>query len=196
MREQDPQFDTLPESLADALREADGPRVLVPESIDRTVLDQAKAHFAERAETVPIPIEAAKSRGWRLGWPMWGGAVAAAVVVGLLTFVAIDAFRDRTNRMFDDLSDAARQPIALQPGSPLELAWDVDHSGSLDVLDVFILAKRQERGDRGVTPEILADLSQRIVSLERMASGLPDVLLAVANHSREWVSFTQDERAG
>ncbi len=183
MTDHDPQFDTLPEPLVRKLRAVDeASRQPIPPQIDRAILDQATAQFASRAvaavEMADKPfaaphVSAGSARWMGVGPWGWGAALAAAVVVGVLVFIVIDVFNQRTQEMLADLTDAAKQPLALQPGSPMELAWDVDQSGRLDVLDVLILAQRQARGDRGVTPDILADLSDRIVSLDRVASGLP-----------------------
>jgi len=165
-------MDRLPEALAQGLRDADGPRALVPPEVDQAVLGSAKSHFVGRAQR-------RRAGGFRLlglGARQWGGAVAAAaaaVAVGLLVFVFVDGLRDDTQRMLADLRDGAAQPMPLGPGSPMELAWDVDRSGTLDVLDVMILAKIKQRGDRGVADDVLADLERRIVSLDRVVSVVP-----------------------
>ncbi len=171
-----PQFDQLPPKLTAALREAEGDLPPVPPTVDHAILSQARAHFAPpHAQRPPAPGNAggastADAGPYRFPRRLWWAVPLAAAAVIVLSFFAV-----QTVRWMSDFGDAARTPVALGPGSPVELAWDVDRSGRLDILDVMILAKKQEAGAAHITPAILDDLTQRIVALDKVAAQLPGV---------------------
>jgi len=175
-----PESDQIPPGLTAALRDAEGDRPPVPEAVDRAILDQARAHFAQRpierppAQRPPAQRPPAPAGGngtpYRFPRRLWWAAPLAAAAVIVLSLFAV-----QTVRWISDFGDAAREPVTLGPGSPVELAWDADRSGRLDILDVMILARQHEAGAKHVTPDILDDLTQRIVALDKVAAKLPGI---------------------
>lgn len=133
------QFDTLPPAIADALRELDGPAVLPDADRDAAVLSGARLHLA------PLQRKRRNTR-WFIGSAA-GGALAAAAMICVAVFLGDPAgkaeapeFAAQTDRSSPESGLLSTPPTsAAQPG-------DLDHNGSLDILDAYALAKRIEQG--------------------------------------------------
>lgn len=107
----------LPEELADRLSAMHDARLFVPPDIDRAVLAKARARFGVAPE----------NRGRR--WLRFVAPVAAAASIAIGVW--------------------AVWPSATSPGggSPIIIiAGDIDHSGSVDILDAFTMARRLDAG--------------------------------------------------
>jgi len=170
MPDPDTQFDQLPPKLTAALRDVEGERPPIPPAVDDAVLAAAHDHFAGRANATPPAAAEPDAGPYRFPRRLWWAAPLAAAAVIVLSVFAV-----QTVRWMSDVGDAAKQPVTLGPGSPVELAWDADRSGRLDILDVMILARQHEAGAKHITPDILDDLTHRIVALDRVAAQLPGV---------------------
>jgi hypothetical protein len=119
------QHDDLPESLTRDLHALYGRDLRVPESVDASILADARAGFARR-------------RRFRLavrGALVASGAAAAALVVLAIRLGSGPAAGP---------SDVAQNQPEIRPAEPapaLARAEDVDHSGRVDILDAFVVAR-------------------------------------------------------
>jgi hypothetical protein len=93
----------------------------VPAEIDRAILAEARAGYARRR------------RFWLAARAVGAASAAAAAIV-----LAVVAFRDR--------GTAPTGPVAATQGAVSPVPGDIDHSGRVDVLDAYALAKRVEAG--------------------------------------------------
>ncbi len=128
----------LPAALRKAIAAADAPPALLTGRVDRQIDALARQHFA--------PRQTNDQRRWR-DRAVWGSLAATVLVVMGLALLP-----------FGD--DVSPQRIAAADG-PLTLA-DVDGSGSVDIADVFALARQ------GQTPQPHLDLlALNVVALEQ-----------------------------
>jgi hypothetical protein len=113
------QFDELPEPLIAELRAGHGRDVRVPVAVDDAILREARAGFVRR-------------RRFRIAVRVASSVAAAAAVVAL----AVMLLPTRTDRQ-------SHQPVAAQMlmVASASAGEDVDHSGKVDVLDAFVVAK-------------------------------------------------------
>ena len=155
MPDQDEQFDKLPRTIVDALRELDGPAVLPDAERDADVLSGARQHLAGVAQVNR------KRRNLRLFFAGGaGGAVAAAAMIAIVVY------------MGDPVSDA--EPAAMtmsdeaqMSSEPTQPTGDLDGSGGVDILDAYSLARQIEQGQAAAALDFNGDgrVDQRDVDL-------------------------------
>lgn len=116
--------DELPDALARDLRALYVRDVRIPDSVDAAILNDARAGFARR-------------RRFRLalrGAVLATGAAAAAAVLVL-------TLRPLNPDSVDPQGTMARNPQPTAPAPVVARAEDVDRSGTVDILDAFVVAK-------------------------------------------------------
>ena len=131
-------------------RAARGPRVEIPARIDSAL----RAAARERARVIR------EGRGRLLRLPVWIGSVAAAAAV--LIAVGLWSLRGHTPGVLEPgpLADAPRVAPVKDAGGPVApspevaatpgrtSAMDVDGSGSVDIVDAFLMSRRLREGAR------------------------------------------------
>lgn len=160
--------DDLPQELTGDLQALFAPTVEVPQSLDRAILADGRRELAGRAtdpERLPAAsLTPAERRRWMLLRRL-GPALAAAAAIALVV-VALNPWERATMqaRMSESeapaaiggdephLADASSggsespaEPIA--PAPTLAEREDIDHSGRVDILDAFALARMIENQD-------------------------------------------------
>lgn len=131
---EDHQFDSLPPAIIDALRELDAPAVMPDATRDADVLSGARQHLAR-------PTRTRKQRNLRLFFAgAGGGAIAAAAAIAIVVYLG-DPMQDTEEAEF-----AAALEDSIPATSPPEITGDINHSGSVDILDAYALARRIEQG--------------------------------------------------
>lgn len=134
MPNDEPQFDSLPKPIIDALREMDGPAVMPDPIRDADVLSGARQHLAGA-------VPRRRSR-WRLAITgATSGAVAAAAMVGIVVYIGNPA-SEPIAMQADEMAMTKAMPTITAPPMP----GDINHNGSVDILDAYALAKRIETG--------------------------------------------------
>jgi hypothetical protein len=101
----------------------------VPASVDRAVLNEARAGFLRRR------------RFWRI---RRAATAAAAVAAAVAVVVYVYVERDR----------GTPRPVAVRQAA---VAGDVDGSGRVDILDAFLLARKVEAGTAGAGEDVNGD---------------------------------------
>jgi hypothetical protein len=146
----EPEYDTLPPAIVDALREIDGPAVMPDAQRDADVFSGARRHLAGANR---------KRRNIRLfiGGSV-GGGLAAAAMLGI-AFVLGDPTGQN-----EPQADYAMQPAtqmdedesagAAAPSADAFVSGDLNANGELDILDAYLLARRL---DSGRTPSPASD---------------------------------------
>lgn len=134
MPHEDIQFDSLPPAIIDALRDLDGPAILPDAARDADVLSGARQHLAD---TAAVNRKRKNIRLFFAGTA--GSAIAAAAMIALVVFIGNPASEPQTDQPFAAAPNRP-QPTAAQPG-------DLDHNGTIDILDAYALAKAQQRGE-------------------------------------------------
>ena len=156
-------------ALAGEVAHADPvPAIAIPEAVDRRMLILARTRAAE----VRIAIDRAERRR-RFITPLRaiaGAAVAAAVVVaaGVFTMTGTRAPKPDATSLAE--TDAAPD------------AMDIDSSGTVDIVDAYLMSRRMKRGgarsswdfdhDGAVTDRDVAALTRRAVSLGGPEGGI------------------------
>ncbi len=144
----------LPPKLAEALRSLSRPRIVVPSSIDEAITKAAADHLLREGGRATAPAE-----------PPLGRSITEAATPA-------------TSRRFEDAGEATlkivRPQAARREASPYpwlaaaaalviglfllrpwerttqqDLRADLDHSGQVDVLDAFLLARKLAAGTAG-----------------------------------------------
>ena len=117
----------IPPRLAEDLRALGGSGPIVPPAFDTAILAAARLHLGRRAR----PGRTARILRWAV-------PAAAAAAVLLLLKVTMDSRRP-----------AAPPPLAGRTSASgiRNSTFDIDHSGRIDILDAFALARRLERGE-------------------------------------------------
>jgi Dockerin type I domain len=108
--------DRLPDALTQRLSSMHDARLSVPPQIDQAVLSRAQERFADTPDTRAL-------RWRRIAAPL---AAAAAIALGVWI-----------------VWPSATPPT---PSPPIVIAGDIDHNGSVDILDAFALARRLDAG--------------------------------------------------
>jgi hypothetical protein len=120
--------DHRPDALVADLRGVYAREVRVPREVDSRILNDARAGFAKRNR-------------FRPHWLYAGFAAAAAVlIVGIL----LPELLPGTHNDGVSSQRVATHMLTVMP-SPSQ-AEDVDHSGKVDILDAFVVAKLVETG--------------------------------------------------
>ena len=162
--------DTLPQAVLDALRACDGPVPLAGEDYDQAILAGAREHLSA--------VRQRRRSRWVLTWALTGGgSVAAAAAVAVAFWIGMD--HNGSSPMGDPMAASENAvPLGTPPPRPAT-PGDLDHSGAIDILDAFALARQLESGDAPAVT--LADMTGdgRVddLDVEYLAS------LAVALHS-------------
>lgn len=130
------ELDVTAEDLGRAAR---GPRVEIPARVDSAIRAAARGRALEIRE----------GRGRLLRLPVWIGSVAAAAAV--LLAVGLWSLRGRTPGDAEPIPDAeaplfASAGDAATPGRTS--AMDIDGSGSVDIVDAFLMSRRLREGAR------------------------------------------------
>jgi hypothetical protein len=121
--------DALPEALVAELRGVAMRSVpAVPATLDAAILREAKAGFARRSR-------------FRLAARVAIGVAAVAAVIAI-AFPLVVREPDRNDTVSH--RPGATQMLSVMP--PAAAAEDVDHSGTVDILDAFVVAKLVETG--------------------------------------------------
>ncbi len=139
------QFDTLPETIVDALRGLDGPAVLPDAERDADVLSGARLHLATRP-----PNRKRRNLKLFIGGSV-GGGLAAAAMLGV-AFILSDPNADEGLPMADLAEQNTLPTLAEEAPNSQSLTaarGDIDGSGSIDILDAYALARRLEQGQAG-----------------------------------------------
>jgi len=133
--QEDHEYDSLPPAIIDALRELDGPAVLPDATRDADVLSGARRHLAKATRS-------RTQRNLRLFFAgTAGGAIAAAAVIGIVMLVGDPLGESGAS---SEMDMAMQQSVPAQ--SPPELLGDLNHSGGVDILDAYALARQIEQG--------------------------------------------------
>lgn len=153
MPNENEQFDTLPPAIIDALRELDGPAVMPDVRHDADVFSGARQHLAQIHR---------KNRNLRLFFAgSIGGALAAAAMVGIVVYLGNPPGNAEQERA--DLAMKESVPTFTQTAEP----GDIDHSGSVDILDAYALARQIEQGQASKQLDLNRDgsIDQRDIDL-------------------------------
>ena len=120
--------DKLPEALIADLRGVYRGEVRVPREVDSRILNDARAGFAKRSR-------------FRYRLLYSGFAAAAAIlIVGIILPELLPPAHDAPHR------SVATKFLSVMPEATAAAAEDVDHSGKVDILDAFVVAKLVETG--------------------------------------------------
>ncbi|MHC5053404.1 MAG: hypothetical protein ACYTKD_01660 [Planctomycetota bacterium] len=121
----------------------DAPEMDIPEAVDRRMLMLARTRAAE----VRAGIDRAKRRR-RFLTPLRvaSGAVAAAAVV-----VAAGVFTMTGMRTPAPMAESTPQPAAdagpsIAQGDAMDVVMDIDSSGTIDIVDAYLMSRRLKRG--------------------------------------------------
>jgi hypothetical protein len=118
--------DELPEALLAELRSVAMRNMpTVPATLDAAILSEAKAGFARR-------------RRFRLAARAAVGVAAAAAVIAIALPLVHQSQRESTASH----APVVTQMLSVMPGA----SEDVDHSGKVDILDAFVVAKLVDAG--------------------------------------------------
>ena len=118
--------DRLPDALVAALRGVYARDVHVPRELDSRILNDARAGFARRNRF--------RSRLLYSGF----AAAAAILIVGIVLPQLYPGAHDMPGQR------VTTHMLSVMPSPPQ--AEDVDHSGKVDILDAFVVAKLVETG--------------------------------------------------
>ena len=118
--------DRLPDALVADLRGVYARDVHVPRELDSRILNDARAGFARRNRF--------RSRLIYSGF----AAAAAILIVGILLPELYPTAHDMPGQR------VATHMLTVMPATPQ--AEDIDHSGKVDILDAFVVAKLVETG--------------------------------------------------
>ncbi|MEZ6121813.1 MAG: hypothetical protein R3C49_01405 [Planctomycetaceae bacterium] len=141
--------DELPQELVAAIRAGQPPAISVPPDIDAAVLNSAGRHLS----TVTVARPAGRHR---LRWAVLSvGTVAAAMLLVTLLPRSPDM---ETNRSMARKSsaDISASPVVAGLSVTADIAdaggfgADIDGSGTVDILDAFVLARSLSRPDHDV----------------------------------------------
>jgi hypothetical protein len=121
-----PEHSDLPDALTRDLHGLYARDVRVPGSIAASVLADARAGFARR-------------RRFRLA--LRGAAVASGVAAAALVVIAIRLGMPGATPAPSELAKGPPQAATTLPSQPVARAEDVDHSGRVDILDAFVVAR-------------------------------------------------------
>jgi hypothetical protein len=120
--------DALPQALVAELRDVAMRSVpAVPATLDAAILREAKAGFARRSR-------------FRLAARVAIGVAAAAAVIAI-AFPLVVREPERNETLSH--RPGATQMLSVMPAAATE---DVDHSGKVDILDAFVVAKLVDTG--------------------------------------------------
>lgn len=135
----EPEYDSLPPAIVDALRELDGPAVMPDARRDADVFSGARQHLAGLNR---------KRRNLRLfiGGSVGGGLAAAAM---LLFTVMLGDPTGNNERQADlamqnnpPMSDRIAAGETLPPEPTAHIQGDINANGTVDILDAYALARR------------------------------------------------------
>jgi hypothetical protein len=98
----------------------------VPPEVDRAIMDRANRRLVRRSRRLAV---------------RWASSAAAVAAVIVLVFV-LNPTEKRTSRQMPDRSEVRKTSIA----AAAEVASDIDHSGRVDILDAFKLARQIKAG--------------------------------------------------
>ncbi|HMB73026.1 MAG TPA: hypothetical protein VKQ06_05605 [Gammaproteobacteria bacterium] len=146
MKPNDDISEDLPSAVIERLAAGDRQVSILTPQVDRAVIQAARVQFAARR-----PKRALSAA------PLWGLSAAAAAALAFV-FIAV-----RTPLLLERAPLDTPAPAALQRAA---VASDYDGSGTLDVLDAFVLTRELARNPRFAANETVDDLMQRIVALE------------------------------
>lgn len=127
-----PQPDDLPDALARDLNALYARDVRVPDAIDASILADARAGFARR-HRFRLALRGAVVAS--------AAAAAAALVVLAVRLAAMDPVSGPSPVAQHQPSPAAPQPTGPAAPAVAGKAEDVDHSGRVDILDAFVVAR-------------------------------------------------------
>ena len=164
------QHDTLPDALAADLRAIYGRGPDVPHEVDAAILREARAGFARR-------------RRFRLAFraAMVDPAAAAAVVLAFAVPILMKSDPRQQQAGPTPWATDTKMLMVSPPSQP----EDVDHSGKVDILDAFVVAKLIEvrRRDRP-TYDVNGD-GRSTADVDRIAMAAVDTSADAADRTTE-----------
>ncbi|MBC7968472.1 MAG: hypothetical protein H7Z17_21410 [Fuerstia sp.] len=133
----------LPDSVRSALKNRYGPVPGVPSEIDHAILADARRHFEAHGPAALRPSRRRRVSGWQ--WTAIASTVAAASVMMMVW---------RTEQPQQRMNDSM---VATAPASANgTVDSDLDHSGRVDMLDAFAMARLIRDGGSGA-PDLNRD---------------------------------------
>ena len=134
--------DQLPQEVVAALRQRNGPKINVPELLDRAILADAQKHLGTISR--PIPHE---SKPRRLRWVAWStGTLATAMLLFALLPGTPDAPRSSV-RVSSDAQSMSEASMSVASATTEPFSRDIDGNGQINILDAFALARTMNAGD-------------------------------------------------
>jgi hypothetical protein len=125
-----------------ALRQRNGPKINVPELLDRAILADAQKHLDTISR--PIPHE---SKPRRLRWVAWPtGTLATAMLLFALLPGTPDAPRSSV-RVSSDAQSMSEASMSVASATTEPFSRDIDGNGQINILDAFALARTMNAGD-------------------------------------------------
>ena len=126
--------DQLPQEVVAALRQRNGPPGDIPNSVENAILAHAAVHLSQVSQP---KIQPQKNR--RFAWVAWSSGTLAAA---LLLFALIPSKPDFPA----ERSVTFGEPESVSSSLERLLNGDIDHSGEINILDAFALARTIESG--------------------------------------------------
>lgn len=152
----------LPESLTRDLRSLYARGVRVPESVDVSILADARAGFARR-------------RRFRLA--LRGAVIAAGAAAAAMVVLAIRLNNPGPASAPSGIAQNQPEPRPVEVAPALARAEDVDHSGRVDILDAFVVARLievQGQLDRPAAYDVNGDGAVDRADVDRIAMAAVD----------------------
>ena len=157
------QFDDLPESLTRDLHALYARDVRVPESIDASILAEARAGFARRG---------------RFRLALRSAVIAAGAAAAALVVLAIRLSNPDPASSTSGIAQHQPAPRPVETAPALARAEDVDHSGRVDILDAFVVARLievQGQLDRPAAYDVNGDGAVDRADVDRIAMAAVDM---------------------
>ncbi len=156
------EFDSLPPAILDALRELDGPAVLPDTEQDARLISGARWHLASTRNR-----RHSNYKLFLVGTT--GGAVAAAAVLGIAFLLSSPESKqaDQAGLAMNERDPSAAQQAPQSPHASQRTHADLDHNGSVDILDAYALARQIDKGQASKQLDLNHDdsIDQRDIDL-------------------------------
>lgn len=133
--------DQLPQEVVAALRQRNGPKTNIPDSLNEAILADALQHLSGISRRIPP-----EARPRRIRWVAWSaGTLAAAMLLFALLPEPPNAPRSSAGISSDAMpTQTASVPVAV---AATELTTrDIDGNGQINILDAFALARTMNAG--------------------------------------------------
>jgi hypothetical protein len=126
--------DQLPHEVVAALRDRHGPKISVPESLDKAILADAASHLRTITPSTLVRPKR-RSRTWIA---VSTGSLAAAMLLFVMWPGGVQNPEKTQQSSFAESSADISAPESI---SVAVVAQDVDQNGTINILDAFALAR-------------------------------------------------------